>query len=303
VNAVDPAGETPLHALCSPSAEVRTWTIRLGHNATQRLLGPLLTAGGDPTMPRRDGLRPYDLLCTYARFGQAAVRLERRGVLTATNPPIEVAGVVVLPRERASHSSESAAPSALVHGSHVQRAARAAEEACRWEASDVLVLEERARKLDDTRVSYVSSVLLLLLWRQRAGNGQAAAAAQAWAELPEEVVHSILLYACPDAGLTALWRGSFDEIAGHARVANAYLRRSAALSLWRRSQRGHDEAADDARLEALSDEYDDALKQARMLRRRGGKGAATCEHSRRRAVDAVDAFAEAVRRVLYAEDV
>ena len=40
----------------------------------------------------------------------------------------------------------------------------------------------------------------------------------------------------------------------------------------------------------------------RELRRRGGKSAATCEHSRRKAVKAVEAFAGAARRVLYGEE-
>ena len=134
---------------------------------------------------------------------------------------------------------------------------------------------------------------------------------EAWAELPDEVVHAILLAACPDAGLSALWRISFDEIASHARVANAHTRKRAALDHWRRYQRFRDEEADERRLDALSDEYDAALRVLRQLRRGGGntlvelssKAApkCTCEGSRKRAVGAVQDFVEAARRVLYGE--
>ena len=207
---------------------------------------------------------------------------------------------------------------------------------CRWAVADVRRLQEYATQLDERRQSYMEVVLLLLLWRQRVGGGGGGAsvvggggeggaagaptaalattsaaaapptpAALAFAELPEESMHTILLHACPDAGLAGLWRISFDEIARHARIMNTYARKGQQLRWWLRHQRGRDEEADEAKLEKLShEEYEEAQKEAKALRRAGGGGpAATCERSRRRAIEAVEAFAEDVGRVLYGKEI
>jgi hypothetical protein len=302
-NAMGPRGETPLHVLCSPSVDMGAWCVRLGEDAVRRLLDPLLEAGADPTVPRHDGLRPYDLLSRFARFGPAAVRLERQGIVSATNPPVEVAGAVVLPlRARdpvASDPWDATQCSAQADDARVQRERR-------WDPADVQVLASHARELDARRRAYISTVLLLLSWRRRTALAGTSAAALAFAELPEEIFGSIVLRACPDEGLAALWRVSFEDIERHARVANAYTRRSAALDSWLSLQRWRDESADEERIDQLGVQYDEAKRVARELRRGGGhrvREVGTCERSRQRAITAVEAFAAGARRVLYADGV
>lgn len=76
VNATSRDGDTPLHCLFKRRPG------RLGGDAVQRLVAPLLDAGADPTARRGDGLRPFDMLFRFSHCGPAAVQAERDGLLT-----------------------------------------------------------------------------------------------------------------------------------------------------------------------------------------------------------------------------
>jgi hypothetical protein len=184
----------------------------------------------------------------------------------------------------------------------------------RWAATDVEWLEELARGVDAKRRDYVRSCFSLLLWHNRPEAGGVDGVGAAFGAMPEEVLHNIMLRACPDAGLATVWRDTFAAVAEHAALANEYARRSEALTAWRREAAaarchgGMAAEATEARLSKLSDEYDGALRaQARMRRRTdvvtpGDKAQRAGERSHARALRSIATFAEAARRVLYGLD-
>ena len=307
VNATDGAGRTPLHKLCKP-----TTSPALGTGAVQRLLQPLLAAGADPTVPGKDGMRPYDLLSPFAAFGASAVKAERAGLLSPDNPPVAVAGVTIIPRAGGSSltqvpdsslsaQQESVGTCGKCDGPHRTancphyrgRAYMVEHRFCRWDKADEEHIQRLARELDQQRQRYVQVVRMLLLWRQSAAAPYSRPACRAVAAIPEEVFHSSLLRACPDSGLITLWRQSFDVVAEQARVANLFSRRTATLAAWLARNDVCD--ASDSFLEQLSEEYDDATSTIARLRSQRGEACA-------RALRPTEAFAEAARRVLYGEE-
>lgn len=308
-NAIAAGGRTPLHKLCS--AGTQRHGPKLGPDAVARLVQPLLDAGADPTVPSDEGLRPYDLTARWAGFGPAAVQAGRDGLIGPGNPPMSVAGAVVLSPLPASQpaTEEGAASQCTRCGKGPSSAAAdfctCVGPASRWEPADLCTLEELARAVDGARRRYVQSAFSLLLWHSFPAGG-------AFGQLPEEVLHAILLRACPDAGLARLWHDTFAAVAEHAAVANVFARRGAALAAWRleaaAAQRDGGMAAEatEARLEQLSEQYDHALNVQKQVRRRSdvvqpgsGKAQRAGERSRARAACAVDAFAKAAHRVLF----
>lgn len=273
-NACDPAGRVPLHKLMHP-----TEGPLLGQDAVQRLLQPLLAAGADPTMMCKEGLRPYDLLSPYARFGASAVEAGRAGRIGPDSLPHIVAGVTLY---------SSAGP----HHRQPRDAVGPSTSFCRWQMADVKLIENMAVALDAQRHGFVQCVRLLLLWRQSAVAPHSRPLAQAAAAIPEEVFHSIMLRACPDSGLAARWRKSFDVVAEHARIASQFRQRHAALTAW--LTRRDDEDATDSFLEQLSEDYDEASAAMALLRPQRGA-------VRDGALRAVEAYASAAHGVLYGE--
>ena len=273
-NASDPAGRVPLHKLMHPTAQPM-----LGQDAVERLLQPLLAAGADPTVMCKEGLRPYDLLSPYARFGARAVEAGRAGRIGPDNLPHTVAGATVY---------SSAGP----HHHQPRDAVGPSTSFCRWQMADVKLIENMAIALDEQRHAFVQSVHLLLLWRQSAAAPHSRPLAQAAAAIPEEVFHSIMLCACPDSGLAAHWRKGFDVVAEYARIASQFRRRHATLSAW--LARRDDEDTTDSFLEQLGEDYDEASAAMALLRAQRGA-------VRDRALRAVEAYASAAHGVLYGE--
>ena len=128
VHATDHSGNTPLHQLVH--ATQLTPQPKLGGAVTgKEMLQWLLNRGADPTVPRHDGLRPYDLLSPMAPYGPLAVHAYRNGG-SAGNKKL-------------------------------------AKDTGRWDADDFNYINDLAIALDQKRHQTVAGVRMILLWRHR----------------------------------------------------------------------------------------------------------------------------------------
>ena len=311
VNAVArDGGDTPLHCLFKTQPGKT-----LAADAVQRLVTPLLDARADPTIRRADDLRPFDMVFEFARCGPHAVQAERDGLLANVDVQslTTVAGKLIVP-----------GLGQLMLPDINSTARRIGRKADRWPPAAVEELRQMSRTLDVRRRSFVATIRQLLMWRQRESSASGGAASSGVGHrhhpiclLPEEVLFSIVLLACDDAGVRADWKRCFDDIGEQTAVENRYRQRLRALSRWAAqpavpttsgpsaataAAAAAAEREHDRRLHQLSDEYDEADATAARLRR-GEKRAAWVARPHARALKAVETFLRAARPVLYGEDV
>ena len=246
----------------------------------------MLEAGADPSIARKlDGLRPYDLLSSVARYGPCAVLAVRKGALTlsALSAGQLVAGRLFLPGSPPIAVSHTLSQLDLSPGEQPEQG--------RWRRH-AAELEERARRLDQQRRMFTAVALQLLLWRQRAA---AASGGHPVGALPEELLFDILLSACTDHGQHAELQRRFEAVAAHLTMASKYERRSAALAARLPTRLSLSPADEEAWLQRLGEEYDAASAKLKQLRALKSKDA----HAHGKAVRAIDAFVRAAEGVLY----
>ena len=310
VNAVaSDGGDTPLHCLFKTSPGQIA-----AAGAVQRLVTPLLDAGADATIRRADGLRPYDMVFEYARCGPHAVQAERDGLLAKVDVQslTTVAGKLIVPG--VGQLMLSGVDNYSAYSTTIRQIGRRQD---RWPPAAIEELRQMARALDVRRRTFIASIRQLLLWRQResSASGAAGGGHHPVCLLPEEVLFSIVLLSCGDAGVRSDWQRCFDDIGEHAAIENKYQQRLRALSKWAAQPAAHGPTAPkrdaaaaerererDKRLQQLNDEYDEADAAAARLRR-GEKKAAWVARPHARALRAVEVFLHAARPVLYGEDV